>query len=183
MTPAEPIRVAGGRQAGPRIAREHGQESRDVHHQRGRFAGASGDRSREDQTVGGRSHESREPNLARAVFGDVVHKARYRQPDYSPVPPYTRTPSGRQDLNLRPLDPQSSALPSCATSRCSPTLVSEFTAYARHRVDTTLPRMPSSLQPRTPGSSMVSVLASASSVAMTPNGTLAKWVPCPSGRP
>ena len=26
--------------------------------------------------------------------------------------------SGRQDLNLRPLDPQSSALPSCATSRC-----------------------------------------------------------------
>lgn len=25
--------------------------------------------------------------------------------------------SGRQDLNLRPLDPQSSALPSCATSR------------------------------------------------------------------
>ncbi|GAA0551398.1 hypothetical protein GCM10010390_62090 [Streptomyces mordarskii] len=27
--------------------------------------------------------------------------------------------SGRQDLNLRPLDPQSSALPSCATSRCS----------------------------------------------------------------
>ncbi len=26
-------------------------------------------------------------------------------------------PSGRQDLNLRPLDPQSSALPSCATSR------------------------------------------------------------------
>ncbi len=27
-------------------------------------------------------------------------------------------PSGRQDLNLRPLDPQSSALPSCATSRC-----------------------------------------------------------------
>ncbi len=28
--------------------------------------------------------------------------------------------SGRQDLNLRPLDPQSSALPSCATSRCVP---------------------------------------------------------------
>ncbi|KPI16136.1 hypothetical protein OV450_2467 [Actinobacteria bacterium OV450] len=27
--------------------------------------------------------------------------------------------SGRQDLNLRPLDPQSSALPSCATSRCA----------------------------------------------------------------
>ena len=27
------------------------------------------------------------------------------------------TLSGRQDLNLRPLDPQSSALPSCATSR------------------------------------------------------------------
>ncbi len=26
-------------------------------------------------------------------------------------------PSGRQDLNLRPLDPQSSALPNCATSR------------------------------------------------------------------
>ncbi len=25
--------------------------------------------------------------------------------------------SGRQDLNLRPLDPQSSALPGCATSR------------------------------------------------------------------
>ena len=25
--------------------------------------------------------------------------------------------SGRQDLNLRPLDPQSSALPNCATSR------------------------------------------------------------------
>ena len=25
--------------------------------------------------------------------------------------------SGRQDLNLRPLDPKSSALPSCATSR------------------------------------------------------------------
>src|SRR5690606_41186135 len=30
------------------------------------------------------------------------------------------TPSGRQDLNLRPLDPQSSALPSCATSRPPP---------------------------------------------------------------
>ena len=29
-------------------------------------------------------------------------------------------PSGRQDLNLRPLDPQSSALPSCATSRPRP---------------------------------------------------------------
>src|SRR5690606_1708965 len=29
-------------------------------------------------------------------------------------------PSGRQDLNLRPLDPQSSALPSCATSRPPP---------------------------------------------------------------
>ena len=29
-----------------------------------------------------------------------------------------KTWSGRQDLNLRPLDPQSSALPSCATSRC-----------------------------------------------------------------
>jgi hypothetical protein len=28
--------------------------------------------------------------------------------------------SGRQDLNLRPLDPQSSALPSCATSRPHP---------------------------------------------------------------
>jgi hypothetical protein len=29
--------------------------------------------------------------------------------------------SGRRDLNPRPLDPQSSALPSCATSRhCSP---------------------------------------------------------------
>ena len=27
------------------------------------------------------------------------------------------SPSGRQDLNLRPLDPQSSALPNCATSR------------------------------------------------------------------
>jgi hypothetical protein len=26
--------------------------------------------------------------------------------------------SGRRDLNPRPLDPQSSALPSCATSRC-----------------------------------------------------------------
>lgn len=25
--------------------------------------------------------------------------------------------SGREDLNLRPLDPQSSALPSCATPR------------------------------------------------------------------
>ena len=31
-----------------------------------------------------------------------------------------RRPSGRQDLNLRPLDPQSSALPSCATSRPPP---------------------------------------------------------------
>jgi hypothetical protein len=30
------------------------------------------------------------------------------------------TLSGRQDLNLRPLDPQSSALPSCATSRLGP---------------------------------------------------------------
>jgi hypothetical protein len=29
-------------------------------------------------------------------------------------------PSGRQDSNLRPLDPQSSALPSCATSRPHP---------------------------------------------------------------
>jgi hypothetical protein len=27
-------------------------------------------------------------------------------------------PSGRPDLNRRPLDPQSSALPNCATSRC-----------------------------------------------------------------
>jgi hypothetical protein len=31
-----------------------------------------------------------------------------------------RPASGRQDLNLRPLDPQSSALPSCATSRAAP---------------------------------------------------------------
>ena len=31
-----------------------------------------------------------------------------------------KQPSGRQDLNLRPLDPQSSALPSCATSRPLP---------------------------------------------------------------
>ena len=27
--------------------------------------------------------------------------------------------SEREDLNLRPLDPQSSALPNCATSRCN----------------------------------------------------------------
>ena len=35
--------------------------------------------------------------------------------------PLTRseTPSGCQDLNLRPPDPQSGALPSCATSRYS----------------------------------------------------------------
>ncbi len=32
---------------------------------------------------------------------------------------YDSFESGRQDLNLRPLDPQSSALPSCATSRCA----------------------------------------------------------------
>ena len=30
---------------------------------------------------------------------------------------YTKIWSGRQDLNLRPLDPQSSALPGCATPR------------------------------------------------------------------
>src|SRR3954471_18499310 len=35
-------------------------------------------------------------------------------------PAKTLRPSGRQDLNLRPLDPQSSALPSCATSRPRP---------------------------------------------------------------
>ena len=32
----------------------------------------------------------------------------------------SRTAAAAQDLNLRPLDPQSSALPSCATSRSSP---------------------------------------------------------------
>ena len=39
----------------------------------------------------------------------------------SPKPPLIcdSFESGRQDLNLRPLDPQSSALPSCATSRCA----------------------------------------------------------------
>ena len=30
---------------------------------------------------------------------------------------YKKIWSGRQDLNLRPLDPQSSALPDCATPR------------------------------------------------------------------
>ncbi|GAA2282364.1 hypothetical protein GCM10010149_28800 [Nonomuraea roseoviolacea subsp. roseoviolacea] len=39
-------------------------------------------------------------------------------PGLSPRPTGLVSPSGRQDLNLRPLDPQSSALPSCATSRC-----------------------------------------------------------------
>lgn len=39
-------------------------------------------------------------------------------PDYSDTACDLRKhKSGRQDLNLRPLDPQSSALPSCATSR------------------------------------------------------------------
>ncbi|GAA2230462.1 hypothetical protein GCM10010232_15980 [Streptomyces amakusaensis] len=39
-------------------------------------------------------------------------------PDYSDTASDLRKRwSGRQDLNLRPLDPQSSALPSCATSR------------------------------------------------------------------
>ncbi len=44
-------------------------------------------------------------------------KGRFR---ISPKPPLIcdSLESGRQDLNLRPLDPQSSALPSCATSRC-----------------------------------------------------------------
>ena len=39
-------------------------------------------------------------------------------------------PSGRQDLNLRPLDPQSSALPSCATSR--PPLAGHVEPYRTH---------------------------------------------------
>src|SRR4051812_17695330 len=37
--------------------------------------------------------------------------------DPEPAIDLQKQPSGRQDLNLRPLDPQSSALPSCATSR------------------------------------------------------------------
>ena len=47
-------------------------------------------------------------------------------------PAKTLRPSGRQDLNLRPLDPQSSALPSCATSR---------------RVDPRLPRVIAQVNP------------------------------------
>src|ERR1700722_14425119 len=34
------------------------------------------------------------------------------------APTLFEKPSGRPDLNRRPLDPQSSALPNCATSRC-----------------------------------------------------------------
>src|SRR4051812_32260704 len=44
-------------------------------------------------------------------------------------PAKTLRPSGRQDLNLRPLDPQSSALPSCATSR--PRLSRKFRVIAQ----------------------------------------------------
>ena len=39
--------------------------------------------------------------------------------------------SGRQDLNLRPLDPQSSALPNCATSRLLKTASPIVTNNAR----------------------------------------------------
>ena len=51
-----------------------------------------------------------------------------RSNDLEATSPYWRngllpahTPSGRPDLNRRPLDPQSSALPNCATSRPSTT--------------------------------------------------------------
>ena len=44
--------------------------------------------------------------------------------------------SGRQDLNLRPLDPQSSALPSCATSRCPSDLGFPLSERARKQYRT-----------------------------------------------
>jgi hypothetical protein len=54
--------------------------------------------------------------------------------------------SGRQDLNLRPLDPQSSALPSCATSRYpSDQGIPRSNA---HRNDTALGRVITNLFPR-----------------------------------
>src|SRR3954447_21261914 len=43
---------------------------------------------------------------------------------------YDITLSGRQDLNLRPPDPQSGALPSCATSRSAVTLSQRLSALA-----------------------------------------------------
>jgi hypothetical protein len=49
-------------------------------------------------------------------------------------PPPIR-PSGRQDLNLRPLDPQSSALPSCATSRPPPKEPGQLSARAMRAHD------------------------------------------------
>ena len=51
----------------------------------------------------------------------LVIKRRKRGRNYTPqgIEKYKKNWSGRQDLNLRPLDPQSSALPDCATPRRS----------------------------------------------------------------
>jgi hypothetical protein len=67
-----------------------------------------------------RSKDDRDPGRRRSLLIGVF-AARTRNEGGTPcyrVPP--SRPSGRQDLNLRPLDPQSSALPSCATSRPPP---------------------------------------------------------------
>ena len=72
-------------------------------------------------------------------------------------PAKTLRPSGRQDLNLRPLDPQSSALPSCATSR--PRLPRVFRVIAQ--VDPTSQARPDRLaegQPRVVAGSRSSVV-------------------------
>src|SRR5664279_3484804 len=49
--------------------------------------------------------------------GDAFPLVRTPMSVFSVVLTPPTSPSGRQDLNLRPLDPQSSALPNCATSR------------------------------------------------------------------
>ena len=62
------------------------------------------------------------PN-AELIDRDPDHVAAARRPADQAIPAAQRAfacLSGRQDLNLRPLDPQSSALPSCATSRPLP---------------------------------------------------------------
>ena len=65
-----------------------------------------------------------------------------RRPGHPKMAPHLRFPrSGRQDLNLRPLDPQSSALPSCATARGTADCTRSAAADGRpNRVQTTVPR-------------------------------------------
>ena len=64
-----------------------------------------------------------ERRLPGRIVGDFVMDEKVDHDGGSPVPPDTRQQvnwSGRRDLNSRPLAPQASALPGCATSRWNP---------------------------------------------------------------